>query len=136
MKFTFEELEQILDLSGTEKRNGIKTLFEKGKFDDLNYATKEEGIIAIQLNDSLLESDPFYLWPFIEYDDGYLSYFWVVDELMKDGRYKDIEQTYRCLERVHYDIGLSTRSKIYEAMVAVQRILKLPPEELEVIEID
>jgi len=134
MNFSFKELEQIIDLSNEQKRQQIKILFEEGKFNDLHFASKEECVIALQLNDALVETDPFYQLP--NYAGTYFYYFLVVNELMKDGRYKDIEQTYRCLEDMHQSFELGSRSKIYEAMVAVQGVLHLPPRELQVIEVD
>lgn len=136
MKFSFQELEQILDLSNEKKKQEIKKHYEKGAFDRLKFATKKECIIALQLNDALFENDPFYQCPFADYGDIYFDYFLVVNELMKSDRYKDIEETYRCLEEMHEYFGLSTRSKIYEAMVAVQSVLMLRPRELQFIEVD
>ncbi len=135
MKFTFEELEQILDLSDEQKRRGVKGLFEEGKFDNLKFPSRDACIIALQLNDALFEDDPFYQCSSAD-DSSYFDYFLVVNQLMKDDRYKDVEQTYRCLEDMHQYIGLSSRSKIYDAMVAVQRVLKLPPREVRIIELD
>lgn len=136
MKFGFEELEQILDLSDDDKKQGLKDLVEQGKFDALGFPTREECIIAIQLNDVLFDVDPFYQSPCIDYGDAYLAYMPVVEALMYEGGHKDIETCYCRLESAHQEFGLSTRSKIYDAMVAVQQVLDLPSRGLIFMEVD
>lgn len=136
MNYTLDELFEILQPESFQKKFLLNEKYESGFFYDLpSLNTQYENNQLIRLNDVLFEDDPFGVGSGLKIGnyDRYLS---TAQGLMSKNRYKSKRLTYEFLEKEFYLYGGSDRSRIWDAMNTVTKVInpiRYVPAELELL---
>jgi len=124
MDYRISEIFDFIVPTSADKKLILMKEFEKGFFfDHVSFGDRVKDATFIRLNDVLFEDDPFRIFC-IEFA-GYLDdrYTRLAYDIVKFDRYKSVRLTYEIIERYFDEFGLSDRSKIYDAMNTVKKII-------------